>query len=226
MTAFRTITQGLGASNVEASNSGNPNKSPFGMDDAVLLAEIRSANPAVSDAFCRRVWPQVDRTVRRLLGPRHTESEDLSQVAVIELVKTIGAYRGECSLDTWVSAVTAHVVYRQLRRRPASRHISLNLISDERLPRSPTNTEKTLADREILDRILRHLDDMGEKLAGSFVLHDVLGHSLRDVARILRVSEAAAQSRLVRGRRALHERIAEDPELAELFNNLERPRKP
>ena len=38
------------------------------MDDATLLAEVRAGNPAVADAFCLRVLPTVDRTVRRLLG--------------------------------------------------------------------------------------------------------------------------------------------------------------
>ena len=226
MAAFRPIARVPGLSVVEKANPRNPGEAAVGMDDAVLLAEIRAGNPVVSDAFCRRVWPQVDRTVRRLLGPDDSEGEDLSQVAVIELVKTIGSYRGDCALDTWVSAVTAHVVYKQLRGRSANRHVSLDLIPDDSLPSSRTNSEGTLATREVLDRILGHLEKIGEKLAWSFLLHDVLGHGLRDVARILRVSEAAAQSRLVRGRRVLHQRIAEDPELAELFNNLERLQKP
>jgi RNA polymerase sigma-70 factor (ECF subfamily) len=79
-----------------------------------------------------------------------------------------------------------------------------------------------LAAREALSRILRHLDAVGGKLAWTFILHDVLGYSLTEVAAIMDVSEAAAQSRLVRGRARLHERIEDDPELAELFVDLER----
>ena len=215
MTAFRTVTKTLGRSGLDGADGLSE------ADDTVLLAEIRSGNHAVADAFCRRVWPQVDRTVRRLIGPDDHEGQDLSQMAVIELVRTIGAYRGECALDTWVSAVTAHVVFKQLRRRPKSRHVSLDLVPEARLPSSRLHGEGTLAAREVLSRILGHLDAIGEKVAWGFVLHDVLGHSLRDGARIMGVSEAAAQSRLVRGRRRLHERIAGDPELAELFNSLD-----
>jgi RNA polymerase sigma-70 factor (ECF subfamily) len=192
--------------------------------DAALLDELRAGHSMVADAFCRSVWPQVDRTVRRLTGGDHNEADDFSQLAVIELVRTIGSYRGECALDTWIAAVTAHVVYKQLRRAHRGRHLSLDLVQEHRLPSSCPNAERDLAVRQVLDRILAHLDAVGDKLAESFVLHDVFGYSLREVAHLTGASEAAVQSRLSRGRRRLHERIAGDPELAELLDEGGAPR--
>jgi RNA polymerase sigma-70 factor (ECF subfamily) len=194
------------------------------MDDETLLAEVRAGNPAVADAFCLRVLPTVDRTVRRLVGRDDNEREDLIQIATVELVKAIGRFRGESSLDTWVTSVTAHVVFKNIRRRPLDRHLSLDLLQDDFLRSTRPTGEGELAVREVLSRVLKHLDAIGAKLSWTFVLHDVLGHALVEVAQIMGVSEAAAQSRLVRGRRRLHKRIADDPELANLFVDLERIR--
>ena len=207
-----------------ASEAGAAPRTAPVMDDAMLLAGVRAGDAQVADAFCRRIWPQVDRTIRRLLGRDDTDREDLSQLAVIELVRTIGGYRGECSLDTWTSAVTAHLVYKHIRRRPLERHVSLDAIHEETVASGRLGSEGTVAVRQVLGRILHYLDGMGEKLAWAFVLHDVLGYGLRDAAKILGVSEAAAQSRLVRGRTRLHRHIADDPELADLLGNLARAR--
>lgn len=194
------------------------------MDDNTLVAALKNGDATVAETFYRRVRPTVERIVRRLLGADDSDRDDLVQVAIIELVKAIHGYRGAAPLDSWVSAVAAHVVYKHIRRQPIARHVSVDLVAEHRLPRSVSGGEGALARREILSRVLAHLDAIGEKLAWSFVLHDVLGHDLREVAQLMGISEAAAQSRLVRGRRRLHKRISQDPELADVMVDLERAR--
>src|SRR6185312_1851206 len=78
------------------------------LDDNELLEAVRSGDTAAATAFYRRVRPLVDATIGRLLGRHDAEVEDMAQVALIELVRSIDRFRGDCSLDTWISRVTAH----------------------------------------------------------------------------------------------------------------------
>jgi len=189
---------------------------PSHEDDAALIADVVAGRPERAGAFCQRVWRTVDRTVRRLLGHDDSEYDDLMQLAIVELIRSVRSFRGEGSLDGWVSAVTAHVVYRFIRRRSINRYVPIESVQPDALHSADPSGEDSVAQRESLARIVGHLDEIGEKMAWTFVLHDVLGYRLRDVARIMGGSEAAAQSRLVRGRRRLHELIAADPILLEL----------
>lgn len=219
MTAFRPVPPSHRPSSRR--DSAAPGPASASLDDATLLAAVRMGDPTVADALCRRVWPAVDRTVRRLLRRNDSEREDVTQLALIEIVRAIAGYRGESTLDTWVSAVTARVVYKQIRRRPFANHLSLDTIDEAALGHpGAASGERTIAARELLARVIGHFDRAGEKLAWAFVLHDVLGYGLRDAAHIMGVSEAAAQSRLFRGRRRIHDSIAADQELADLLQRL------
>jgi RNA polymerase sigma-70 factor, ECF subfamily len=198
-----------------------PVPAPPALDDSELLAALRRGDATAATALHDRLRPQVGRTVRRLLGSRDPDLSDVVQQAMIEIVCTVGTYRGDCSLDSWTSAVAAHVVYKHIRRRKTERRIfgrlDADLLADAR---SPSRTGREAMVRSTLRRVLVHLDAVDDVKAWAFVLHDVCGYDLREIAQITGVSAAAAQTRLVRGRREVHERIAGDPELANLLESM------
>jgi RNA polymerase sigma-70 factor (ECF subfamily) len=205
----------------QASKERPPSARAF--DDAELLAAVGRGDAASAAAFHDRVRPQVDRTVCRLLGRRDSDHEDVAQLAVIELIYTIDAYRGECSLDTWASTITAHIVYKHLRRRQTERRLFARMFDADELPvASPFRTSREAMGRSAVSRVAHHLDQLEPNQAWTFVLHDTMGYDLREIARITGVTVAAAQTRLIRGRRDLHERIAQDPDLANTLEEMER----
>ncbi len=194
------------------------------IDDDALLAAARRGDPKVAGLLCQRAWPQVDRTVRRLLGKADPDRDDLAQLALIELVRSIDGYRGDCSLDTWVQTVTSHVVFKHIRRRRTERQIFIDLLADDgapvELPGPVLHDERRTLSRNLLARIATLLDGMNQGRAWAFMLHDVLGYDLREIADMTKTSIAAAQSRLSRGRRDLHALIAGDPALDHLLHDL------
>ena len=193
--------------------------SPASVDDSQLLAAMRAGDKSVASAFHDRVRPQVDRTLLRLFRRYDVDHEDLRQLALIELVMTIGNFRGECSLDSWVGALTARIVFKHLRRRQAERRLFGTLEREDAVPPSGVGANEALV-RNLMRHASQHLQAMDANRAWAFFLHDVLGYELRELAQIMGVSVSAAQSRLVRGRRELHGRFAADPELADLLETL------
>jgi RNA polymerase sigma-70 factor (ECF subfamily) len=69
------------------------------------------------------------------------------------------------------------------------------------------DVEREASIREALASVRFHLAEMNEARATTMFLHDVMGHELAEIAVLTGVSVAAAQSRLVRGRKELRQRI-------------------
>jgi RNA polymerase sigma-70 factor (ECF subfamily) len=185
------------------------------LDDSELLRSVRQGDPDAAAALHDRLRPTVERAIRRILGRLDRDHEDLTQQAMIEVVYTVDRFRGDCPLDAWASTVAAHVVYNHIRRRTTERRIfdALRPVDDD-APASTRSLVRETTARSTLRRVIRHLDAIDEAKAWAYVLHDVCGYDLREVALITESTVAAAQTRLVRGRRELRERLAADPELA------------
>jgi RNA polymerase sigma factor (sigma-70 family) len=176
-----------------------------------LVDRVRAGDVSAAGLFYDRLRPVVEATLRRLIGPQDNDFEDMAQVALIEIIRSLGRYRGDCSPETWASAVTANVAFKQLRRRKLERTIFEAQAPVENVAEAVGDVAEM---RALLRKVMRHLYAMPEPRATVFLLHDVFGYDLTEVAAIVGASLSATQSKLVRGRRDLHQRIAADPELA------------
>ena len=198
---------------VPAAPAGSEDPGPPALDDSMLLAGLKAREPSVSSAFYARVRPIVDRTLARLLGARDSEYEDVAQRALFELVSKIDRFRGDCPLDAWVSIVTARMAYRTIRRRRTERRLFVDEQPHE-VALATRSHAGAVAARQAVERVRAELERMNPDRAWTFLLHDVYGYDLKEVGQITEVSLSAAQSRLVRGRREIHERIKQDVALA------------
>jgi RNA polymerase sigma-70 factor (ECF subfamily) len=150
--------------------------------------------------------PVVEATLRSVLGMNDFEHDDLVQCALEHVLRGIdkGAYHGTSPLRSWAATIARNVAIDALRSRSRDRSLFVRDESDEAL------SEKASADdgpdriaemRRRCEAIEVALLQLPPQTAEVVYLHDSLGYRLEEVAESVGMSVAAAQSRLVRGRR-------------------------
>jgi len=181
------------------------------LSDEDIVDAVRQGDRSCADQLYFRLVDAVDITLFRIFGRREVDHEDLVQRSFEQIVLTLSrrTFAGACSLRTWASAITARVAFNVLRSRRRERAILVSTPPDQ-LDAGSHHTgdaeAQTLA-REDIERLKRHLTRMKPDRAHAVFLHDVLGHELAEIAVMEDISVAAAQSRLVRGRRDLYKRL-------------------
>jgi RNA polymerase sigma-70 factor (ECF subfamily) len=179
--------------------------------DREICDALVSGKSWAARALYDRVGCAVDVALSRILGRGDDELDDLTQLAFERIIGTIVSrqFEGLCNLQSWSTILAQNLARDALRKRKRERNI-FGLTSEVVLENvvSPSDTpEMVLERRRGLERLRVALQSVRKVWTEAFVLHDVLGHDLVATAQITGVSVAAAQSRLVRGRKRLLEHI-------------------
>lgn len=188
-------------------------------------AAARTSDEEIIDAFARgdrragtliydRLIGVVDATLYRVVGRREADHDDLVQAAFEQIIVTLArrSFAGGCSLSGWAASISCHVGLNAIRsRRRARRVFSTDHDGEVEAARhaEPRDIEAQVVARREMDRVRAHLAEMDPGRAMTLFVHDVVGVSLAETAKLTGVSVSAAQSRLVRGRRELRQRLAE-----------------
>jgi RNA polymerase sigma-70 factor (ECF subfamily) len=169
------------------------------------VAGLLRGDEWAADELYDRVQPYVERTLRRVLRNDRGEYEDLLQSSFERIIRVLSErpLGGACDLPRWSSAVAAHVALDALRRRGRERKLFQHEPAPELLRGTDSGPARSLEARFDLAELERALSRMKPKHAEALLLHDVLGYELSEVAVLTSVTAAAAQSRLVRGRKDL-----------------------
>ncbi|HEY4157318.1 MAG TPA: RNA polymerase sigma factor, partial [Polyangiaceae bacterium] len=141
--------------------------------------------------------------------PRDQEYEDTVQAALAGIITALSTRQESDELSArWVLSVARNIAIDRLRARTRERRV---FQPDDGVPEQPGSNalepEHLTHVRDQLRRLNVGLHGLGPRRATVVYLHDVLGHELSEIASAIGISVAAAQSRLVRGRRALLEHL-------------------
>lgn len=191
-------------------------------DDAALAARVGGGDAAAFELLMRRHNRRLYRLARSMLRDA-AEAEDALQDAYLAAYRSMGHFRAEASLATWLSRVVANQCLARLRRQARRDNIvpmvSLGGPDEEEphpMPASEAETPDGALVRAELRAVLeRKLDELPEAFRTVFVLRSVEELSVEETARSLDIPEATVRSRHFRARSLLRESLAQEIDLAE-----------
>lgn len=179
-------------------------------DDLALATQCASGERRAQRELFRSYRGNVHATLYRILGSNR-DIEDLIQDTFLEVFRSIGRYRGEARLVSWISRITTRVAFAYIsRRKPAA--APLEAVPDT--AGDDPSADRQVAAREAARRLYAVLDHLDAKHRIAFALHVIMGMSLRDVADATDATLVATKSRVWRARREVNRRAQRDPLLA------------
>lgn len=175
--------------------------------EARLLSAARKGDAAAMTELLERATGPVQRFSRGFCRDPH-DAEDLVQDVLAVLIRSLGSFRGDSSLSTWMYIVARRACGR-LRKRQ-SRQSSLDEIpSEHQLRADPSMEPPRRFERRRLGELLeRAIGTLPMPQREVLVLRDVEGLPAAEVGRVLGLGERAVKSRLHRARLALRVQLA------------------
>ncbi len=177
------------------------------MSDSDLGALLDRAREGDQSAFERIYRLHVNRVYAlclRMSADRDL-AESLTQDAFVRAWRNLSSFEGRSRFTTWLHRLTVNVVLDQRRRnrRKDARETSLDESPVARhLPETRTESGGQRMD---LEKAIAALPD-GARSA--FVLHDVQGYKIREIAVLSDLAEGTIKAQLHRARRLLREALA------------------
>ncbi|HEX4387682.1 MAG TPA: RNA polymerase sigma factor [Solirubrobacteraceae bacterium] len=192
-----------------------------GEDEASVVRRVAGGDRAAFTLLMRAHNRRLYRLARASLGDP-TEAEDAVQDAYLNAYRSIGAFRGESALSTWLSRLVLNECLARQRRRLRRENV-IPMVSFESTTENVSGIADEGADppdkaagRAQMRAILESkVGQLPETFRTVFVMRSVEELSVEETADVLGLTEETVRSRHFRARGLLRESLARDVDLAE-----------
>ncbi len=168
---------------------------PMPTDRALAQRFTRNGDEAAFRELYRRHVDRVHRLVARILGPRG-DVEDTVQEVFVQVHRSLDRFRGDCRFATWLYRIAVNVTTSALRH-------ALREPPEPTLREPDADPGERLEAREEVLALYRALDELPERNRVAFVLFELEGMPLEEIAETTGVPLHAAAARLRRARLAV-----------------------
>ncbi|TGE25671.1 sigma-70 family RNA polymerase sigma factor [Hymenobacter aquaticus] len=186
---------------------------PAAAADAELVAQLQQGSEAAFRTLVERYQNRIYRTVLSLLRSPE-EAEDVAQEVFVEVYQTIGRFRGEAALSTWLYRLATSRALKNRRRARAQKRFAYftsllgfdNQVLHE--PADQGHPQAQLEEQQQLTLLLALIDRLPEQQQVAFTLRHEQELSYEEIAAVLNTTVPAVESLLFRARRTLRHHLS------------------
>jgi RNA polymerase sigma-70 factor (ECF subfamily) len=186
---------------------------------ADLVERAKAGDPDALEQIVLMHAPRISGLLVRLLGPRQ-DLEDLVQNVFLELCRSLPSFRGDSKLSTFIGGITVRIARRAMR--PVLWWSRRSPMLAEPISSSPSPEQGSI-DRERLRRLHTALERIAPKKRIAFILAELEGMPLEQIAETTGASIDATRARIYHARKELRARADKDPYLKELLGGADDP---
>ncbi len=189
-----------------------PNQADFELAQAASNEDVFAQKELLE-----RLLNRVLRTVSYLAGG-DDDRQDLAQLALMEIVKSAGSFRGDGKLENWADRITIQTAAKQFEKKKRRKRLSDSVWNP---PIRVTNPEQEVMAVQVRKRVAMALESLSPKQRIPVVLHYLHGYEVSEIATMTKSKINTVRGRLRNGKKKLKKKILKDPSLKEwLEGNL------
>ncbi|WBO84908.1 RNA polymerase sigma factor [Hymenobacter yonginensis] len=176
--------------------------------DDELVAQLQQGSEAAFRTLVERYQNRIYRTVLALLQSAE-EAEDVAQEVFVEVYQTIGRFRGEAALSTWLYRLATSRAFKHRQRARARKRFayftSLLGFDNQVLHEPPDHAhpQAQLEGQQQLALLLAHIARLPGQQQVAFTLRHEQELSYEEIAAVLDTTVPAVESLLFRARKTL-----------------------
>lgn len=179
--------------------------------DQSLLARLHRRESAAFDELVALYQPRIARLVQRLLG-WNSDVEDVMQDVFLAAHQSIRHFRGDASINTWLTQVALNICRSRQRRK----FLSLRWMRRQKPEIRAENGASSLEKDELSQRVRQAMQKLNHSEREVIVLYYLEERSGKEIAELLSITPPALDVRLHRVRRKLKELLKDVVEETDL----------
>lgn len=163
-----------------------------------LVAEIKRGNQRAFSELVKKYRSQVAALAYKMVND-YDEAADITQNVFVKVSDNIWRYDEKRKFYTWLYRITVNASIDYIRKHKRHRHEQIDDMH-EKLDSLQTDPEFDYLRSRIEEHIFEAADKLNEKQRSAFLLRDVQGRKIDDVAHMMQMPEATVRWYLHRAR--------------------------